>query len=386
MRRALPFLALLLVAGFAVTGPASAAGATDKRRTEADLKAVAAQIQRVQAQVRRDAVQRDRLSRDLRDTEVSVSEARGELARLRARRAERATERARLEAERRSRQTALDQAQEGLAAQLRAAYVLGRNEPLKLLLNQKDPAQAGRNFTYYGYLGRMRAAEIGSIKENIAKIEEIKARIDAEDAELADLESARKAQVGQLERARTHRGQVLASLEQESRNRGEVLARLQRQQATLEKLLKDLNRALEKFPVDANDAFAKLRGGLAWPVAGKVVARFGESRGGGVKWNGVLIAAERGAPVHAVYHGRVAYADWLPGLGLLVIIDHGNGYLSLYGHNERLYKTVGTQVRAGDTIADAGDSGGRARDELYFEIRRGGKPVDPRPWFKHPDP
>ena len=232
----------------------------------------------------------------------------------------------------------------------------------------------------------MRAEQIGAIEANIVKIDELEAQLNAEDEQLARLESAQKAQVGELEQARQARGKVLASLEQEARNRAESLGRLQRQQAALEKLLKDLNKALEKFPVDANDAFAKLQGQLAWPVAGKLVARYGETRAGGVKWNGVLVAAERSAPVRAVYHGRVAYADWLPGLGLLLIIDHGNGYLSLYGHNERLYKAAGAQVKAGDTVAAAGDSGGRSQDELYFEIRRGGKPIDPRPWFKSANP
>ena len=121
-------------------------------------------------------------------------------------------------------------------------------------------------------------------------------------------------------------------------------------------------------------------------MSGHLVARFGETRAGGVHWDGVLVATERGTPVKAVYAGRVIYADWLPGLGLLTIVDHGDGYLSLYGHNERLYKAVGEQVTAGDTIAAAGDSGGSSRPELYFEIRKGGKPVDPRPWFRAPDP
>jgi septal ring factor EnvC (AmiA/AmiB activator) len=239
---------------------------------------------------------------------------------------------------------------------------------------------------YYGYFGRARAAQAGEISAVIANIEEDDAKIAAEDAELQRLEAARRSQLEDLEDARRQRSKVLASLTAEARDREQSLQRLQRQQVALEKLLKDLNRALQDFPVDANDAFAKLRGQLAWPVAGKVVARFGETRAGGVRWNGLMIAAERGAPVRAVYHGRVAYADWLPGLGQLLIVDHGNGYLSLYGHNERLFKTAGSEVRAGDTLAAAGDSGGRAQTELYFEIRRAGKPVDPQPWFRNRSP
>jgi septal ring factor EnvC (AmiA/AmiB activator) len=179
---------------------------------------------------------------------------------------------------------------------------------------------------------------------------------------------------------------VLANLEVQSHSRAQNLERLRTQQGGLEKLVRELRAALERFPVEGNDAFTRLRGKLAWPVSGHLVARFGDARAGGVRWDGVLVATERGAPVKAVCQGRVIYADWLPGLGLLAIVDHGDGYLSLYGHNERLYKAAGEQVAAGDTIAAAGDSGGSPRPELYFEIRKGGKPVDPRPWFKAADP
>ena len=119
-----------------------------------------------------------------------------------------------------------------------------------------------------------------------------------------------------------------------------------------------------------------------------MTAAFGDTRASGVKWDGLVVATERGAPVRAVAAGRVVYADWLPGLGLLAIVDHGEGYLSLYGHNERLYKAAGESVAVGEVIAAAGDTGGRPEPELYFEIRRAGRPVDPRPWFRErrPDP
>ena len=369
-----------------VAGTLSAATAPDRRRTEADLKAIAAQIARVQKQARQDVVERDRLNKELKAAEESVSKARGQLSQTRSQRAERAAERSRLETERRGREAALARARSGLGAQLRSAYLLRDGGPVRLLLNQQDPAALGRLMVYYGYIGRMRATEIASINDNIAKIADLRGKIETEDRHLAGLESTQKRQVGEFEQARSQRGKVLESLEKEARNRTEALARLQRQQAALEKLLKDLDRALEKFPVDATGAFAKLQGQLAWPVEGKLTARFGDTRAGGVKWNGVLIAAAHGAPVRAVYHGRVVYADWLPGLGQLLIIDHGGGFLSLYGHNDRLYKTAGAEVKAGDTVAAAGDSGGRAQDELYFEIRRGGKPVDPKPWFKNAAP
>ena len=160
---------------------------------------------------------------------------------------------------------------------------------------------------------------------------------------LAELEKQQRAQLNELEQARKRRSVVLANLEEQSHTRAQNLERLRSQQSGLEKLLRELRAAMERFPVEGNDAFTRLRGKLAWPVSGHLVARFGDARAGGVHWDGVLVATERGAPVKAVCRGRVIYADWLPGLGLLAIVDHGDGYLSLYGHNERLYKAAGEQ-------------------------------------------
>jgi septal ring factor EnvC (AmiA/AmiB activator) len=316
-----------------------------------------------------------------------VARAQRDLGKVRTERSERSAAREQLAAERAERERERNQAQSDLASQVRAAYMMGRNEPLKLLLNQRSPAQFGRNLEYYGYFGRLRANQIKEINDNIGQIDELDAKIEEEDRELARLEESKEAALAQMDSARKARGRVLANLERESRNRTASLKRLETQQAQLEQLLKDLNRALaDSGPIDPNDPFGKLRGKLAWPVAGKLTAAFGETRAGAVRWNGLMIAADRGSPVKAVHAGRVVYADWLPGMGLLIIVDHGNGYLSLYGHNETLFKQAGAAVEAGDTISAAGDSGGRSQSGLYFEIRRGGKPVDPRPWFRSASP
>jgi len=358
----------------------------DTQKTEAELQAVKSEIERVTRQVSNDEVEKTKLSKELRTAELSVSKAREGLDEVRRQRSEAAAHRAALAAEKKQREADLAKDREALAGQLRAAYMIGREEPLKLLLNQKDPARAGRMFVYYSYFGHARAEQIHRIEENVSALDQLEGQLEAQDARLAELEKAQRSQLTGMEQARSQRSLVLANLQAESHNRSESLERLKSQQSGLEKLLKELRAALEKFPVDTHDPFGGLRGRLAWPVAGKVVARFGETRAGGVKWDGVLVATERGSPVRAVYQGRVIYADWLPGLGLLTIVDHGNGYMSLYGHNERLYKAVGEQVAAGDAIAEAGDSGGTTRPELYFEIRKGGRPVDPRPWFKASEP
>jgi septal ring factor EnvC (AmiA/AmiB activator) len=380
------FLALMALCGVPDLAVPAAQSEADARKTEAELQAVKSEIERVTRQVSEEQVERDRLSRELRSAEVSVGKAREGLDGVRRGRAERASKRATLAAERRAREADLAQNRGALAGQLRAAYLIGREEPLKLLLNQKDPERAGRMFVYYSYFGHARAEQIHGIENDVQAIASLDEQVQAEDARLADLEKQQRADLLALEQAREKRSGVLASLTAESNSHAQSLERLKSQQGGLEKLLRELRRAIEKFPIDNNDAFAHLRGKLAWPVGGKLVARFGERRAGGVKWDGVLVATERGAPVRAVYGGRVIYADWLPGLGLLTIVDHGEGYMSLYGHNERLYKAAGERVSAGDTLGSAGDSGGSNRPELYFEIRKGGKAVDPRPWFKAGEP
>ena len=375
-------LAALVLPALSLLAPVLPAAQPDRARTEANLKELKDRIDRIQRQVQNDAIEKDRLTRDLREAEQSAAKAQGELGKVRSARSERSAELERLQAEREAREAERDRTQAQLAAQLRAAYMMGRNEPLKLLLNQRSPAQFGRNLAYYGYLGRDRAVKIDLITDNIAKIDEIASQIEAEEEELSRLEVQRKARVQELDKARRQRGQVLTSLEAESRNRGATLKRLQQQQQQLEKLLADLRRASEATPFDPNDAFAKLRGKLTWPVAGKVETAFGDTLVGGKPSNGVEIAADRGANVRAVHEGRVLYADWLSGRGLLIILDHGNGYWSLYGHNEQLFKQAGATVQAGEVIATAGDSGGRVRPGLYFQILRNSKPIDPRGWFK----
>ena len=391
MRRLFLFLTLLSMAApslpaAAPAKPAKPAQPASRQRTEAELQVIAAQIEQVRQQVQRDAVARDRLARELRAAEQTVASARSQLAQLRAQRDQRATARERLRDQRRERQTRLAADRAQLAKQLRALYLLGRQDPLLLLLNQHDPGEAARRLTYGGYIGRFRASQIDRINADIASIDDLDRKIAAEDQRLSELEGRQRVQVGELEKARVQRGKVLVSLEQEAQNRVQSLARLQRQQAALEAVLKEINRALERFSAGPNDAFAKLRGKLGWPVEGRLAARFGEIRAGSVRWNGVLVVAERGTPVRAIHAGRVAYADWLPGLGQLLIIDHGGGYLSLYGHNDQLYKSTGATVAPGEVVAAVGDTGGRDQPELYFEIRSGGKPIDPRPWFSRPTP
>jgi len=375
----------LLLAPLLFTLSRASAQDSNPAKAEAELKAVRTQIDKVRAEMQRDAGRRDKLSREIEESEKTVGAARDALEKVRRERAGHTARRAELAAERAREEEELARDRGALAGQSRAAHMIGEQEPLKLLLSQRDPGQTGRVLVYYQYFGRARASQIAAIDAHITGLAQLDAELAVQEERLAALEEQQQEEVTRLQSGRERRSRALVSLEAESKNRARQLERLKEEQAGLEKLVRELRRALEridKFPTDSKDAFAKLRGKLAWPVAGKLVAAYGQTRAGGVKWDGMLLTGVQGAPVRAVYHGRVVYADWLSGLGLLTIIDHGGGYLSLYGHNERLYKEVGERVTAGDTIATLGDSGGRPRPELYFEIRKAGRPVDPRPWFK----
>ena len=174
----------------------------------------------------------------------------------------------------------------------------------------------------------------------------------------------------------------MADLDRRIKSKSGTITELEGRERGLVDLLDKLRAALSDFPVQGERPFPALRGKLAWPVQGKLLADYGEQRAGvRLHWNGVLVGAPRGTEVHAVANGRVAFADWLPGLGLLTIVEHGGGYMSLYAHNDTLLKSAGDWVRPGDVIGTVGDTGGQPYPALYFEIRRGKEPQNPHPWF-----
>jgi septal ring factor EnvC (AmiA/AmiB activator) len=358
------------------------AQAADPQATEADLGRIRKEIADLQREIRRDTSRRDALAARLRDAEMSVAGARRKLDELRAAREASERRRAELQREKAASEKVLETERAALAAQVRAAFTIGREEQLKLLLNQQDPERVGRMLVYYGYFGRARAARIEKIRAEVERLATLETQLQEETERLAALEGDARDELRAVQGGRRDRSRVLSELDAKLKGRTASLAKLRREETTLEKLLADLRRVLSDFPVTSGEPFEKLRGKLAAPVRGKLVGDFGQPRSGNLTWNGVLLATERGSQVRAVYFGRVIYADWLPGLGLLTILEHSGGYLSLYGHNEQLFKSVGDWVAPGDVIATVGDSGGRSRPELYFEIRKGSKPLNPHQWIR----
>ena len=374
------FVASALLCSSAWTAPAEPA---DSAQAKAKLAAVRARIAALTSRLGDELKQRNALSARLRDAELVITAKRRQVEGLRAAQAVAERRRSALGGERMREQEALKSERESLAALSRAAYIIGREEQLKLLLNQDDPASLGRTLTYYGYFAAARNDKIEEIQGHVTRLQQLITEIDQQTALLTALQSDAGREMAGLERARADRADALSALTRQVSSGNQQLADLKREEAAVESLVADLARVLQDFPVDSSQSFEGMRGKLPWPVLGHVTARYQaqqSSSSPGVRWNGELIEAERGAKVRAPYFGRVVYADWLQGLGLLLIIAHSGGYMTLYGHAEVLYKSVGDWVAPGDVIAALSDSGGAPH--LYFEIRAGRKTVDPQSWLK----
>jgi murein hydrolase activator len=375
-----------IAAGVACCPSGWAAGAepADSEHAKARLAAVRAHIAEIANRLGGELEQRDALSARLREAELLITVKRLKVEGLRAQQLAAQRRQAELRAEQQRDQSQLQAQRSALAAQLRTAYMIGRGEQFKLLLNQSNPATLGRTLTYYGYFAAARTGRIDNMQRQVVRLQQVVDELERQNAQLAALERDARREVADLERARAARADLFAALNHRVAASNQQLADLKREEQAVESLVADLARVLQDFPLDASQGFDRMRGRLPWPVLGRVIAHYQEPHGNsapGVRWNGELIEAARGAKVRAAYFGRVIYADWLQGLGLLLIIGHNGGYMTLYGHAEVLYKSVGDWVAPGDVIAALSEAGGSA-PQLYFEIRDGRKTVDPKVWLK----
>jgi septal ring factor EnvC (AmiA/AmiB activator) len=328
--------------------------------------------------------QRDESNARLREVELVITAKRRRLDTLRAAQAASGRRRSELRAEQSATQDELQAQRAALNAQVRMAYIIGRQEELKLLLNQSNPASLGRTLAYHGYFAQERSTRIEAIQREALRLQQVAEEIEEQSARLRTLEDDASREMSGLEHARAQRADALAALKKQVASGNQELGNLKREEQAVESLVAELSRVMQDFPVDATQSFDKMRGKLPWPVQGRVTAHYHEQHSSstpGMRWNGEMIEAPRGAKVRAPYFGRVVYADWLQGLGLLLIIGHSGGYMTLYGHAEVLYKSVGDWVAPGDVIAALSDANGTA-PQLYFEIRDGRKTVDPKVWLR----
>ena len=272
-----------------------------------------------------------------------------------------------------------------LAGQARAAYAAGRQEWLKLMLNQEDPSRLTRVLAYYNYLNRARVSLLQGMEQELVNARRLQDELLTESERLNATRQQIVAEQAALDESRRARRRLLAELGRDLRGNDAELRRLREDEQRLEDLLASLEMSgkngnpAESAPMMSRPPLITPDASSRCPVTGRLIGQFGSPKTRG-RWDGVLIAAAEGTPVRAVSAGRVAFSDWLRGYGLLTIIDHGGGVMSLYAFNQSIYKSVGDSVAAGDIIAAVGASGGRTEPGLYFGIREQGRAVDPMPW------
>lgn len=327
---------------------------------------------------------KSRLNRQLRQTEKKISAL---TASIRETTKNIDGYRQQLERLQQQQQTMLQNIQsenKALHEQLRAAYQLGEQEQLKLLFSLNDLQQVQRNLVYYQYFSHYRIQQIAVARTHFSKLEAQAAKITETQRALQDQLIQLTNQRTDLEENRKQRKSIIASIDREIQQQGTRLSQLEEDAKNLRQLVDSVSEIAQQHPIeDAHRPFSTQIGKLSWPVKGQVKKLFGHLKPPSqLRWQGVVINARQGNNVRAIYHGRVAFSDWLRGMGNLIIIDHGNGYLSLYGHNEALFKEPGEWVDAGDIIASIGNSGGQKTAGVYFEIRKNGKPNNPSKWCK----
>ena len=360
---------------------------SDEQRQEKkqQLKKLRAQMGELRLKIERKQQEKDFATKFLKDIEVRIGERAYILRKIKRhlRKENRALKK--LKQQQQRTRNKLASQRNILSQQIKAAYMIGQQEYLKLLLNQENPAAIGRTLTYYDYFHKARSHHIDEAIITIKKLDQLTAQVKIKTRELKVSRKQQLIEKQKLEDDFIARSSIVKEMEKDIAKQGNRLKILVADEKLLQQLLKEIRNIMPSrlSEIDKRETFAKRRGRLKWPVKGQVKRLFGKSRkAANLKWNGVLIPSAEGNNVRAISHGRVAYADWLRGYGMLVIIDHGDGYMSLYGYNQALYKEPGDWVEEGEVIATVGRSGGQLKSALYFEVRVKGQPSNPTKWCR----
>ncbi|WP_417762672.1 murein hydrolase activator EnvC family protein [Shewanella sp.] len=363
-----------IVAGFLILS-STLAHASDLNKRQSELQAIQQQIASEQQDLRSNSQQRDKLlqllkrderaigdaAKKLNDTENQLSTSQANIKKLNGQEADLTKQQ--------------NEQQRVLAKQLKSAYLAGNHDYSKMLLNQQDPATVERLLTYYQYLNKARIAAIDTLKQTHKELVKVQQQAKQENERLSALAIDQRAQSKQLSAEQQQRQNTLAQLQQLIDKKASGLEQLQIEEASLKRVIEQAIKAAAENP--AMEGLAKSNGKLNWPTKGSLRNSFGSARSGNIRWKGVVIDAVEGQTVSAPASGKVIYADWLKGFGLLMVIDHGQGFMSLYGYSQALLKDVGDSVKAGEEIALVGRSGGQNQAGLYFEIRHKGEAENP---------
>ena len=392
-RRPLRFAVLLAL----FLGAGAAAAAASATRAKEDLRELRGKIEALQKRLADAEESKTEATDALKVSERAISDAARSLHELEQQSREASQRLAGLRAASRENETTIRAQQSLLAKLLYQQYLGGRSEPLKLLLNRENPNQIARQIHYFGYISRARTDLIEGLRSRLARLKDLAQEVEQQVTELAAIATEQTAQKRRLEQEKRSRGQVLTKISRDIQKQKREIGTLRRDENRLSRLIEQLGKIIsrtpprtpaprlknERLPDGTGDGtpFQALKGKLNLPVRGELANRFGSPRSdSGLMWKGLFIASKAGEEVRAIAAGRVVFADWLRGFGNLLIIDHGDSYMSLYGNNETLYKRVGDTLRGGETIATVGNTGGNADSGLYFEVRFQGKAFDPLTW------
>ncbi|WP_425510191.1 murein hydrolase activator EnvC family protein [Xanthomonas indica] len=406
-------LRCLLAAAWLLT--AGLAAGQNPREAEKRLEKVRGELKSVAEERRQLEGKRGDAARQLREADEKVAATGRSLAQTQQALQRHQQTLAELERKRDDLRSGLTRQRAELAQLLRAAYAIGGNAPLKLLLAQDRVADANRLLAYHRYLQRERAQRIATLTHELQALEQVQREVVEQKQQLSEAQRRQQEQAQALQRDRKQRASVVSELDQRYQDRSEREKALGQDAKALETLLANLRaaaaraeaerRAAAKREAAEQAAQAKAAakagrgggkvppkvvasapplkvGGLGWPLSGDLIARYGGRLPDGRTSSGVLIAAPAGSTVTAVADGTVVFSDWMTGYGMILIVDHGNGYMSLYAHNDTLLRDAGAKVKRGDAVAKVGNSGGQGRPALYFELRRNGQPVDPSSWLQ----
>lgn len=360
----------------------SADGLT-KSEAETRLKLLKKEISSLQTDLERSRTSLSSEQKALKAADLDIQTSSLALRKLESTRQVHRRELSALHTERSNYLDSLDKRRAALAEQILAAYRLGRESRLKLVLNQDSPALLSRTLAYYDYFSRSQVAQISELKQVLLTLDAMQANINVELSAIDEVQRSQQAVLDEMTDQRNQRQAVIESLASQIDTDETRLAELQRDRLDLEALLEKLSNVLADIPSDLGQRQdpADLRGKMPMPVKGRVKYAYGQPRTAGLHWQGWLIDTDVGKEVKTVAYGRVAYSDWLRGYGLLMIIDHGDGFMSLYANNESLLREVGEWVEAGGSISTVGSSPLSGKG-LYFEIRKNGKAMDPAVWIK----
>lgn len=350
---------------------------------QSDLKQLQENIAKLQKELKDVQGTRSNLQQELQKSESEMGELLKKIDKVQRELKEQDKQLNELNQKRDKLQAARHQQQEQVAEQVRAAYQVGEQSQLKLLLNQQSPERLTRMVAYHQWVFAAHSEKLDAYLSTLNELDDLEPQIVAQQRGLQANQTQLDKQRQNLKQHQSQRQKVLASINSTISTKDQELHQLQEDRQRLQTLLQEVARTVGKVPLPTGgEAFSSRKGRLPWPTQGRVTSKFGSSRiGSQMQWSGMLISSSAGQPVIAVHHGRVVFADYFRGHGLLLIVDHGEGYLSLYAHNQSLFKATGDWVKAGDSIASVGNSGGQEQTGLYFEIRHQGKPIDPAPWL-----